>query len=148
MKRWIVLGCCLGGIAVTALAWYTGTLSRAQPTASGPISGPGDGAVLGVEALMRDVDRHRGPVRVKGVVSAVAAQGRTFALIDLREFEACGLANCALTLPVRWTGDMPAVRDVVVVNGDVREADGKLVFVASTMEKMNARAVKANEARH
>jgi hypothetical protein len=139
MKRWIAVASCVSVTAAALLAWYTGTASRAGSGVPLPPAGPEGEAMLGVEALMKSADPPRGPLLVEGVVSAVSADTRTFALIDLREFQECGIADCALTLPVRWAGAMPAIRDVVRVRGGVKEAKGKLVFVASTMEKTNLR---------
>lgn len=92
---------------------------------------------LGVDALMRNVDQHRGPVTVVGVVSAASADKQAVTLIDTKEFAECGVTNCAsLALPVRWAGPAPAVEKTVRVNGEVRESDGKLVFVASALQEV------------
>ena len=94
-------------------------------------------AAMGVEALMKNVERHRGHiVSVQGVVSAVSASDHMLGLIDFREFQECGLDGCAeLTLPVRWGGAMPAAGQAARIEGEVREAGGKLVFVARALEK-------------
>ena len=105
---------------------------------------PGDGAVvtadtampvIGVEALMHDVDRYRGTLQVEGAVSAASAETQTLALIDTKELERCGVTTCApLSLPVRWTGTLPAVGQLVRIEGSVSESDGKLVFIAQTLD--------------
>jgi len=96
------------------------------------------GEVLGVEAFMRNVDDHRGTARVEGVVSAVAAADQALTLIDVAELERCGVVTCApLSLPVRWSGPMPSVPDVVRLTGEVQDQHGKLVFLANTLEKVN-----------
>lgn len=93
---------------------------------------------LGVDDLMRNIDRHRGPVTVVGVVSASSADKQAVTLIDTKEFAECGVTNCAsLALPVRWAGPAPAVEKKVRVNGEVRESDGKLVFVATALEEVS-----------
>jgi len=87
---------------------------------------------IGVEHFMRDVDEYSGVVQVEGVVSNVQADDQLFTLIDVREFEKCGVTDCApLSLPVRWDGPQPAVKDLVKVRGRVEEMDGKLVFAAA-----------------
>lgn len=94
-------------------------------------------AILGVDEFMQHVEQHRGTVRVEGVVSAVAPAQQTLALIDRREFQACAVTTCArLTLPVRWTGPMPALRDLVRLEGKVQHEGGKLIFKARTLEKV------------
>ena len=118
--RWVVVA----GVAL-ALA-TTGVAVRAE-----------DPPVVGVEALMKNVNEHRGVLRVEGVVSVVSAEHQSLTLIDTRELEECGVTTCAeFKLPVRWKGSMPAVRDVVRVEGEVQEKDGKRVFVATGLEKM------------
>jgi hypothetical protein len=127
---------CLAVAAGGILVWQMRTAARTPSvTPSLPFVAPGD-TVLGVETFMKAASRRHEVVRVEGVVSAVSANTGTFALIDLREFEACGLDDCALRLPVRWTGLMPSVREVVQVEGQVQETEGKHLFVASAIQKV------------
>ncbi len=94
-------------------------------------------AILGVDDFMKNVDRYRGQVILEGVVSAVAPEQQTISLIDRTEFQACNVTTCAqLTLPVQWRGPMPAVRNLVRVEGQAREVKGKLMFVADKLEKV------------
>ncbi len=93
-------------------------------------------AVSGVDDFMKNVDRYRGKVSLEGVVSALAPEHQVISLIDAKEFQACGVTTCAqLTLPVQWRGPMPAVRDLVRVEGQAQELKGKLMFVAEKLEK-------------
>ena len=108
------------------------------PQGGGSSYSPGVAApILSVTELMKNVARHRGPVRVEGVVSAVDPGQQAIILIETREFKACGVTNCAsLYLPVRWSGPMPQVRDLVRLEGEVKEWAGKLVFEARTLKKL------------
>jgi len=93
--------------------------------------------VLGVDDFMKNVDRYRGKVSLEGVVSAVAPEQQAISLIDSGEFQACGDTTCSqLTLPVLWRGHLPAVRDLVGVEGQTQEVKGKLMFVADKLEKV------------
>ena len=93
--------------------------------------------VLGVDDFMKNVDRYRGKVSLEGVVSAVAPEQQAISLIDSGEFQACGVTTCAqLTLPVQWRGPMPAVGDLVRIEGQAQEVKGKLMFVADKLEKV------------
>jgi len=93
--------------------------------------------VLGVDDFMKNVDRYRGKVSMEGVVSAVAPEQQVISLIDAKEFQACEVTTCAqLTLPVQWRGPMPAVRDLVRVEGQAQEVKGRLMFVADKLEKV------------
>lgn len=107
------------------------------PTAPAPT--PAAPAPVGVDELMKNVDKHRGELIVEGIVSA-AAQGR-ISLIDCGELEKCGVVTCAeLTLPVEWAGASPAVKQRVRLHGKVRESGGKLSFVADRLEAVPAPA--------
>lgn len=98
-------------------------------------------AAIGVDELMKNVDKHRGPVVVEGIVSA-AAQGR-ISLIDCGELEKCGVTTCAeLTLPVQWSGTPPTVERWVRLHGQVRESDGRLVFAAETLDMVEPQSEK------
>lgn len=128
----------IGSVACAVLAlvaagrWY----ARSQPGAQASASPAArlTGAPLGVDDLMRNVDQHRGPVSVAGVVSGASAAEQMLVLIDAKEFADCGTTTCAtLALPIRWTGAMPQVSQTVQVDGQVQEVAGKLVFVASAV---------------
>jgi hypothetical protein len=93
--------------------------------------------VLGVDDFMKNVDRYRGQVSLEGVVSAVAPEQQGISLIDPGELQACGVTTCAqLTLPVQWRGPMPVLGDLVRIEGQAREVQGKLMFVADKLEKV------------
>lgn len=137
MSRGVILTV-IGVAAVggALFSWQSRT-SRVESPAKGVVHPASSKAVLGVEEFMRDVDNHPGQVRLEGVVSAVAAEERALTLIDVAELERCGVVTCApLSLPVQWNGEMPAVRDVVVLNGEVAESGGKLFFLANSLERI------------
>ena len=131
LKRWIIFGSAIAAALIFSILWQnddTGTTSRNIASEK----------VLGVEALMRNVDQYRSDLLlVEGVVSAADTDNQTLALIDVAEFQECGATNCAaLTLPVRWPGPMPREQEMVRIKGEVQEVDSKLVFVAQTLRKM------------
>jgi hypothetical protein len=134
MKRWIVVAGIVAIAVAVALVW------QSQPPVD-EAPEPGEQSVLGVHELMRNVDRYRdGPTQVKGVVSYVSAEGQGLTLIDVVDFEECGLCDCApLKLPIRWSGAMPHLQDTVLIEGEVQEAAGKLIFVARSVEPSDAR---------
>jgi len=138
MKRWIVVGCLTAIVAAATVLSIDRTNPEvglnASPVQTDPVSAD---TVLGVDELMRNADHYTGPLRVAGVVSAVSSAGRTLGLIDIQEFEECGVTTCAsLTLPVKWSGLMPSIGDTVHVEGEIQEAEGKLFFVGHTLEKL------------
>jgi hypothetical protein len=136
MKRNLLFG----GLLIVAAANATARIqtNSAPPAKLSPAaeSSKTNGA-LGVEQFMKNVERYPGNVRVEGVVVAVSATNQMLGLIDTREFQTCGLEGCALSLPVRWTGAMPAPGETVRVGGCVQTKLGKLSFVAQTLEKVS-----------
>jgi len=101
------------------------------------VAGSNPGAVLGVDQFMKEVDRHKGPISIQGVVTAVVPDKRMMAVVDIDQFKQCGLLQCPsyLVLPVMWSGDMPALKDAVTMEGQIKESGGKLVFEANKIEK-------------
>jgi len=142
MKRIIIIG---GLMIVAAATVISQTLTNSPPPAKPPAAESSKtNAALGVENFMKNMKRYRGEVRVEGVVSAVSATNQMLGLIDVREFQTCGLKECGgLTLPVRWMGAMPTVGQAVRTDGEVQKTKGKLVFVAKTVEKVELPPTKA-----
>ena len=121
--------------AAVALAGETGDDSRAAAGPSGPL--------FDVERFMEGSPEVGGPHRLRGVVGQVRADRKLFSLADLSDREELlegGKTKC-VTLPVRWTGSMPALHQVVLVQGMVKDHDGQLVFVASSVASLPAEAL-------
>jgi hypothetical protein len=92
---------------------------------------------LGVDQLMKEPEKHPGALVVEGVVKTSSKKDQTLALIDVEEYRKCKVVTCSLlALPVRWAGDMPAVLDIVRVEGEVTTVNGKLLFAARKLEKV------------
>ncbi len=116
-----------------ALAYNLGRTGVALPPAYAAESETG--ATVGVDQLMKNVDKHRGSINVEGVVSAVSSKDHMLSLIDTQEFNKCAVVTCAtLTLPVRWSGTMPSIKDQVRIEGEIKENRGKLFFEAKTLQ--------------
>ena len=130
MRMSIVLGSLILLVTAGSMVAYN------QAGGEGPAPSEAQPA-LGVDEFMKQVDQHRGTVAVKGVVSSTSAEKELLALIDVKEFEKCKRTSCSkLRLPVRWAGAMPELEDAVRVEGQVQESDGKLVFLAKSLEKI------------
>lgn len=92
-------------------------------------------AVVEVDDLAANPDGVKGEVRLRAAVAKVNKAKGVFAAIDAREFESCGCIDCAKHyLPVRYAGDLPAVKAVVEVTGEVVRTDKGLVFEATRLE--------------
>lgn len=92
---------------------------------------------LGVDQLMKEPEKHPGALVVEGVVKTASKKDQTLALIDVEEYRKCKVVTCSLlALPVRWAGEMPAVLDIVRVEGEVATVNGKMLFAARKLEKV------------
>lgn len=133
MKRVFLFAGVVLVLSFALLAWRL--RPQAKQLAGGTVTADGAMPVVGVEALMHEVHRYRGTLQIEGAVSAASAETHMLALIDTKELEQCGVTTCApLSLPVRWTGTLPAVGQLVRIEGSVSESDGKLVFIAQTLD--------------
>jgi hypothetical protein len=94
-------------------------------------------SALGVDQLMREPEKHPGAVVVEGVVKTASKKDQSLALIDVEEYRKCKVVTCSLlALPVRWAGEMPAVLDIVRVEGEITTVSGKMLFAARKLEKV------------
>ncbi len=126
-----VLICCISLVTTVIL---TSSLAEA-------VAGSNPGAVLGVDQFMKEVDRHKGPISIQGVVTAVVPDKRMIAVVDVEQFKKCGLLQCPsyLVLPVMWSGVMPSLKDAVIIEGQIKESAGKLFFEAKTINKSTSK---------
>lgn len=138
MRSWI------GVVGITILLTVGGTIwFREGRTAGQAISSPtspapaAESGVLGVDAFMKNVDNYRGMAQIEGVVGVRYIERQMFTLIDRQEVEKCGTVSCStLILPVRWSGPLPGIGQIVRVKGRIDESGGKLVFTAHALEAM------------
>lgn len=92
---------------------------------------------LGIDQLMKEPEKHPGALVVEGVVKTASKKDQSLALIDVDEYRKCKVVTCSLlALPVRWAGEMPAVLDIVRVEGEVTTVNGKMLFAAKKLEKV------------
>ncbi len=91
--------------------------------------------VIEVDALMKAPDKYQGTVRVRGVVSSVFPKEQRLGLIDAVYLNCCSTPCGAIqVLPVRWAGDMPVMKTLALVNGEIKRTGEKLEFVAKSIE--------------
>lgn len=94
--------------------------------------------VIGVEELIEGPDRMSQKIRVQGLVGRVLPEQGLFSLVDLSDREELlqtGKTQC-VTLPVRWSGPMPALQDELLVEGEIQKSADGLVFVSHKVEKV------------
>jgi len=128
-------------IAATAalLLIFTAGCSTQQNSSPAPVKAEEPSTAsseIGVDELMKNVDRYSGDITVLGVVKAVSDKDGRLSLIDYEEYKRCRVVTCSLlTLPVKWSGKMPSIMDVVRMSGHVEEEGEKLLFAAKSLEK-------------
>lgn len=136
--RWTVL------LLVLVLAVSPG-VARAEPPEPNdmaPVRAIPTEPAFDVEPFMEGNPRAGGLVRVRGVVGEIRPDRKLLSLVDLSDREElleAGKTQC-VTLPVRWSGAMPAPHQAVLAEGRVEEEAGKLVFVASSLAPLPVEA--------
>ncbi len=136
MKMRLMVVCVALASMVVAVAQ---TASKPKASTSAAAVDAKTNGVVGVNKFMRDVDSYPGRVQVEGIVKTVSAKSQSLGLGDCEGCGKCEAGSCAeLVLPVRWTGAMPSVGQGVRVTGEVQKRKGKLTFVASAVEKVQA----------
>jgi hypothetical protein len=92
-------------------------------------------AILGVDEFMKNADRYRGKVSLEGVVGTIVPREQAITLMDKGKLGVCACVQVNL-LPVQWCGPMPAMGDLIRIEGQAQEVEGKLMFVADKLEKI------------
>lgn len=132
-RRTLIFGV-LGLGVFAGIGWL---LNRQRVSLPRRLSASGNQMIsVGDEALVVNPDRYRGKLQVSGIVGRILAEQHLFSLVDISDRDELlrrGVTQCA-TLPVRWTGPMPAVQDEVLVEGEIEDSNGKLLFVARTVQ--------------
>ncbi len=96
-----------------------------------------DSGSISVRDLMQNVAQYPGNVQIEGVVAQVYPENQLLGLIDRKEYAECNSVTCAkLILPVSWTGNMPKLKEQLLIKGVVGEDKGKMLFVAENLEKL------------
>jgi hypothetical protein len=135
MKRRFAL---IGLAMLVPVQYASGAQSPCAPAAAAPTGAKG-GSVVAVAALMSGVDQYRGTIRVEGLVRKVFPKEQKLGLIDATEFRKSGMisACCAnQILPVQWSGPMPEMKSVVLMEGEIRKVGDKFEFAARSLEKV------------
>ncbi len=124
-------------LAFAALTILLVGTPRADAGQATPVAPQTPVAPLGVDQFMREPEKHTGTLVVEGVVKTASKKDQTLALIDVEEYRKCRVVTCSqLALPVRWAGEMPAVLDIVRVEGEVTTVNGKMLFAARKLAKI------------
>ncbi len=89
---------------------------------------------------MKNPEQYAGSVTIQGVVSRIFPKDKMIALIDIQEVKECRVITCAnLTLPVKWSGDMPEPAETVQISGRIEKEDNKMIFIALTLVNISGK---------
>lgn len=139
MKRVMIVA--VVGVALTIIGtrWLSSNASLQASGASQPSLEPTlTQTHWGVNDFMSLPEPPDGAVSIEGVVAGADGERGLLSLLDTAEFTECRITSCArLYLPVRWTGPMPTVEQRVAIEGRVGAQEGKLIFLAEKVEKLN-----------
>ena len=122
-------------VVVSGLAFAFVRQGSAEADSRPSLATPSGAAVVEVDDLATNPAGFKGEVRLRAAVAKVNKAKGVFAAIDAREFESCGCIDCAKHyLPVHFAGDLPAVKTVVELTGEVVRTEKGLVFEAKRLE--------------
>ncbi|UCG84397.1 MAG: hypothetical protein JSW38_06170 [Dehalococcoidia bacterium] len=97
--------------------------------------------IVGVDDVAADPFAYVGPIAIEGVVSFVYPSNSTFVIIDVKEYELCGVVTCAINeIPITvppdsFTGTLPEVKDVVLTYGEIISSDNEFYVEVSQVRR-------------
>ena len=128
----------VGGVAFAFMQEVPAETSPDTTAATTAVMDETPSQAVHVDDLTANPDEHTGTVLIQGVVAGVDQKENVFALIDAREFEACGTVACATNyLPVRVTGTLPEPLSLVQVSGEIVTGTKGLEVRADALEAVN-----------
>ena len=89
---------------------------------------------MSVDDVATRPDQYKRQIAVRGVVSFVSTKDRVAVLISESEFATCGTSCPNVALPVRWRGELPAITDRVIVQGEIEKTEQGYLFNAENTE--------------
>lgn len=132
MKR-LMIGVLLATVALGGAAVFLFLHGEDQRASQEPLKSV-ERAVLSVDDVATRPDHYKQRVAVRGVVSFVSTNDQVAVLISEAEFATCGTACPNVVLPVRWRGELPAIADRVIVQGEIEKTERGYLFNAASTE--------------
>lgn len=91
--------------------------------------------VLNVDDILVDPSAYTGKIVVQGAVSFANPEKKSFEIIDLKEFDQCGVVTCAINhLTVNYPNPLPNVKDRVEITGELIRTNQGYVLNAETVK--------------
>lgn len=125
------------GLAVVVIVGGIGYgfVREQKPAVAQKVATSEKASIVEVDDLAAKPEDFSGQVVLKGVVAGVDKKASIFGVIDAREFEECGVMTCAKhIIPVKFSGDLPAVKTEVNITGEIGRGDDGLVFEAKAVD--------------
>jgi len=134
-----VIGPCIVIVAGVTYAFMrdTNRAKRIVPDTGPAVAAKSDGVgrVVQVDEIAKGPGVFQNEFVLRGAVAGIRKTEGVFAVIDAREFKLCGVLTYANnTIPVKFTGDLPAPRSIVEITGRVVKDKKGLVIAARRVE--------------
>jgi hypothetical protein len=90
--------------------------------------------VLNVDDIALDPSVYTGKISVAGAVSFVYPSQDNFVIIDIKEYDKCGVVTCAINhLTVSYQKQLPNVKDRVIINGELVKTNSGYILNAESV---------------
>ncbi len=99
------------------------------------------GVTVGVDDVAADPGAYDGIIGIKGIVSFVYPSDSTFVIIDVKEYELCGVVTCAINEiaitvpPDQYSGELPNVEDEVLVYSEITSGGNVYLLEVSEVKR-------------
>jgi hypothetical protein len=107
--------------------------------------------VIDVDDFASDPSAYHGIIGIKGVVASTRQSDSSFVIIDVREYELCGVLTCAtneITIRVpadKYSGELPNSEDIVIAYGEFKTSDNYSIIEVSRIERDNQVIIRQNK---
>jgi len=94
-----------------------------------------------VDDFTADPAAYDGIIGIRGIVSFVYPPDSTFVIIDMKEYELCGVVTCAIneiaiSVPRdQYSGELPNVEDTVVVYSGITSGENVYLLEVSEVKR-------------
>ena len=116
-----------------------GCLYSADQNSSNNVEVP----MIDVDDFAADPTAYHGTIGIRGIVAATNRADASFVIIDVREYELCGVLTCAaneITISVpadKYSGELPRTEDIIIAYGEFSAGDSFGMIQVSRIERDN-----------
>jgi hypothetical protein len=97
--------------------------------------------IVDVDDFASDPWAYDGDIAIRGIVSFVYSSDSVFVIIDVKEYELCGVLTCAINEisisvpPDEYSGELPNLKDEVLVYGKIKSGGDTVIIDVSSVEQ-------------